>query len=182
MHDDEWRTTLTPGRKPVKDLKYCFAWDNDNREVTRGKRYYEFEAISCDAVKRVVMDMVMKDEEEYRQRVFSGYRCAVEARQTAIRQERLRQERAEADRQRAIAELLADREHLMDKAVADMAHADRIRELIAAMREKAQRRPEGVEGFEHWVGWATHHANVTDPRYMSVKGFEAWIRKFRLHE
>jgi len=76
--------------------------------------------------------------------------------------------------------LLQSRDDLMDVAVMNMNRADQIRELIESMRTKSQLARRPVKDLDHWVSWATHHANSIDPRYMSVKGLEAWVGKFKL--
>mgnify|MGYP000061559036 CR=1 FL=1 len=56
--------------KTTKRTTYCFAWTEDDEEVTRGKNYYEFEALSAESVKTVVLDLLVKREEGYRRSVF----------------------------------------------------------------------------------------------------------------
>ena len=38
--------------KTIKRTTYCFAWTEDDEEVTRGKNYYEFEELSAESVKK----------------------------------------------------------------------------------------------------------------------------------
>ena len=38
--------------KTTKRTTYCFAWTEDDEEVTRGKNYYEFEELSAESVKK----------------------------------------------------------------------------------------------------------------------------------
>jgi hypothetical protein len=68
----------------------------------------------------------------------------------------------------------------MDSAVADMQAADNIRELIQTIKKKSQKAKKEIDGLDHWISWASHHANVIYPRHMSAEGIEAWIKKFKL--
>ena len=79
-------------------------------------------------------------------------------------------------------QLLRMRVDLMGSAVRDMNHSDQVRSLIATLQEKSAKARRPVEGLDGWVSWATHHANMIDPRHMSVKGIEAWIKKFQLRD
>ena len=85
-------------------------------------------------------------------------------------------------RRKALEQLLSMRVDLMGGAVRDMNHADQVRSLIAILQEKSANARRPVEGLYGWVSWATHHANMIDPRHMSVKGIEAWIKQFRFKD
>jgi hypothetical protein len=45
--------------KTTKRTTYCFAWTEDDEEVTRSKNYYEFEELSAETVKTVVLDLLV---------------------------------------------------------------------------------------------------------------------------
>lgn len=166
--------------KRTHSRTYCFRWDQETHKYAKGKNYYEFETITTECVKQIVMDVVMHDEQEYRSSLISNYRWRVERRESAIERREHQIQLAAAKKRKALERLLADREDMMSTAVASMNHADQIRDLIAIMQSKSQTAKKPIKDFERWVRWATHHANTLDPRYMSAQGFEAWIGKFKL--
>ena len=161
---------------------YCFAWTNEREYVTPGRMYYKFAELTAQCVKSVVVDLAVKDEEEYRKQVFRLYEHRVEARKQAIKHLALMEAQASEKKRKALAQLLDIRVDLMSCAVRDMYHADQIRSLIASVQEKSAKARRPVEGLQRWVGWATHYSNVLDPRHMSVEGIEAWIKKFGLKD
>ncbi len=163
-----------------KRRTYCFAWSREYEMNSRGNMYEEFEELNADCVKQVVMDLVMKDEADYRRYVFRDYESNVESRKRAIEYRDLQIQRAAEKKRKALAQLLENREQLMHEAVASMIHADKIRELIATMQAKADATGSKIKGMKRWVGWATHHANTIDPRSRSLEGFEVWLDKFKL--
>ncbi len=164
----------------VKRKTYCFSWTREYEVISAGDMFYEFEKFNLAAIKQVIMDFVMKGEKEYRDWVVRRYQYNIEARKRAIEQREFEIKRAAEKKRKALENLLASREKLMSEAVAEMNHADKIRELIVAMRAKAKSAKRPVRGVKGWVGWATHHANVMDPRHMSLDSFEAWASKFKL--
>ena len=85
-------------------------------------------------------------------------------------------------KRRATQQLLKARLTLMNEATNRMNQADLIRSLIDSFKAKAERSRRPTKGLQHWVSWASHLANVTDPRHMSAEGIEAWIKKFNLRE
>ena len=178
----------TPGysqnkhRKEKAALTYCFAWTNNWTDETRKKRFFEFDSFTTDCVKKVVMSLAVERERIYRARVFSSYESRVELRQRVIvdRAERIRL--AGEAKRRATQQLLKARLTLMNEATNRMNQADLIRSLIDSFKAKAERSRRPIKGLQHWVSWASHLANVTDPRHMSAEGIEAWIKKFNLRE
>lgn len=162
-----------------KRYTYCFRWE-PSEVVSSGKMYYEFEELNVDAIKEIVMDLVVKKEKRYRESVIWEYERNVNARKRAIEHREFEIRRAAERKRRQLEILLASREKLMSEAVADMNHSDKIRELIEVMRAKAESAKRPVKGMKHWIGWATHHANTIDPRHMSLDSFEAWASKFKL--
>ena len=144
--------------------------------------YYKFAELTAQCVKSVVVDLAVKDEEEYRKKVFRLYEHRVEARKQAIKHLALMEAQASEKKRKALAQLLDIRVDLLSCAVRDMYHADQIRSLIASVQEKSAKARRPVEGLQRWVGWATHYSNVLDPRHMSVEGIEAWIKKFGLKD
>jgi hypothetical protein len=160
---------------------YCFRWEKDSYENSRrATSYYEFEKITMDCIKQILMDLVMKDEKEYRSNVVSNYESRLERRKYVIDRREQEIQRAAEKRRKVIQQLLQNREDLISNAVVSMNHADQIRSLIETIRTKSQSVNQPVRDLDRWVRWATHHANTIDPRHMSVKGFEAWISKFKL--
>ncbi len=166
--------------KEKKGKKYCFRWENTYDQRGRMMPGYRFDKFDKAAIKQIVMDLVVKDERDFRIGVFSSYEDAVDSRKRAIL-ENQRRIREEAERKRrALEELLASRINLMESAVKNIESADKIRQLISVMNEKATNQGRAVAGLHHWVSWAEHYANTIDPRYMSLESFEAWIEKFKL--
>lgn len=166
--------------KRKQSRAYCFRWDQETDKYTKGDNYYEFESITTDCIKQIVMDVVMYDEKEYRERIVSNYRWKVERRKSEIERREYEIQLAAAKKRKALKKLLASRVELMDEAVANMNSADKIRELIATMQAKADATGSTVKGMKRWIGWATHHANTIDPRSRSLEGFEVWLKKFQL--
>jgi hypothetical protein len=124
--------------------------------------------------------LAVKDEDQYRKAVFRRYDDRIEKRREAIKNHAYLEQQAAERKQRAFAQLLASRVDLMNTAIRDMQHADQIRSLIATIQEKSAHSKNPIDGLSHWVGWAANHANDIDLRYMSSKGLEVWIKKFRL--
>lgn len=166
--------------KRKQSRAYCFRWDQETDKYTKGDNYYEFESITTDCIKQIVMDVVMYDEKEYRERIVSNYRWKVERRKSEIERREYEIQLAAAKKRKALKKLLASRLELMDEAVANMNSADKIRELIATMQAKADATGSTVKGMKRWIGWATHHANTIDPRSRSLEGFEVWLKKLQL--
>ena len=166
--------------KRKQSRAYCFRWDQETEKYRKGTTYYEFESITTECIKQIVMDVVMYDEKEYRDRVVSNYRWNVERRKSEIEHREYEIQLAAAKKRKALKKLLASRVELMDEAVANMNSADKIRELIATMQAKAESTGGTVKGMKRWIGWATHHANTIDPRSRSLEGFEVWLKKFEL--
>lgn len=165
-----------------KRTTFCFAWTHENTYVTPGNKYYEFEQLSAECVKTVIVDLAVKREDEFRDGVFSQYADRVEARKTAIRQKAERDRLAGERKRQALEQLMKRRVELMNLAVDNMNRSDQIRSLITTLKDKAANARRPVEGLDRWTGWAAHHANVLDPRHMSVEGIEAWIKKFQLKD
>jgi hypothetical protein len=165
-----------------KRTTFCFAWTNENSYVTPGNKYYEFEQLSAECVKTVIVDLAVTWEDEFREGVFSQYADRVEARKTAIRQKAERDRLAAEAKRRALEQLMKRRVDLMDQAVENMNRSDQIRSLITTLKDKVAHARRPIEGLDRWTGWASHHANVLDPRHMSVEGIEAWIKKFQLKD
>ena len=175
---------LPPVQRKVLKRKqsraYCFRWDQETEKYAKGDNYYEFETITTDCIKQIVMDVVMYDEKEYRDRIVSNYRWNVERRKNEIERREYEIQLAAAKKRKALKRLMASRVELMNEAVANMNSADMIRELIATMQAKADATGSTVKGMKRWIGWATHHANTIDPRNRSLEGFEVWLKKFQL--
>lgn len=166
--------------KKTQSMTYCFRWDQETEKYAKGRTYYEFETMNPQAIKQIVMDVVRKDENDYRSRVVSHYEWKVDRRKYEIELRQSQLQEAAEKKRKALEQLLANRETLMSSAVEGMNHADQIRELIEIMQAKSQASQKPIKDFDRWVRWATHHANTLDPRYMSVQGFEAWVAKFKL--
>jgi hypothetical protein len=190
-HWEEFRVFLIDhdpslvARKRFKERKrttFGFSWVNQSEDVTPGRRYYESEKLSPDLVKAVVLDRAVHLEREFRERVFRTYENRVESRRYAIRRKAELEQRAIEKKRKDLADLFANRENLMAKAVSNMNQADMIRCLINAVKEKAASSKTSISGLDRWTGWATHQANLIDPRHMSVDGIEAWIKKFRFSD
>lgn len=159
---------------------YCFRWDQENEKYARKSSYYEFATLKKEYIKQIIMDVVMYDEKEYRDRIVSNYQWRIERRQYEIRKREYEIHKAAERKRESLQKLLQAREDMMSDAVASMNHADQIRDLIEIMQTKSQSSKRPVKNLSRWVRWATHHANMIDPRHMSVQGFEAWIGKFKL--
>ena len=170
-------------RKRVGDgerITYQLSWSQEYEARRRDGKTYEFDELNSSCIRKIVMDLVMRNEKEYRDYVFSSYRNRVECRESVIKRRELEIKREEEQKRKALAELLANRGRYMADAVSRMNHADKIRELIKVMQLKAEASSKPINGFARWVSWATHHANSIDPRSRSLEGFEAWIDKFEL--
>lgn len=168
--------------KEKKGKKYCFRWDNSYDSRGRLNQGYRFDKFDKAAVRQVIMDLVMKDERDYRIHVFQSYQSALESRKRAIL-ENERRIREEAERKRRELEaLLASRTDLIESAVVNIEKAERVRELVSTMLAKAKNRDREVIGLDHWVSWAAHYANTIDPRNMSLETMESWISKFKLKD
>lgn len=163
-----------------KKTTYCFAWSDDDIEVTKGKLYYEFNEISTDAVKTVVMDLVMREEESYRRQVIRGYASDVDSRRDAIARHQKRLEVLVEMRKRAHEELLLKRSGLLRKAVEDIAYADQIRELISIFQTKFLLSEEASDDFNDWARWALAEASQIDPRRMNCSAINSWIQAFQV--
>lgn len=172
------------GIRPPPRIGYGFSWDPEHYNgygFGRDKTvYYEFEVLTADSIKRIVMDVLVKKEQSYRQNLIDSYEHRLQSRQKAI-DARDRKIAVEAElRRKAREELLAKRKDLMMQAVDDMNFADQVRSLIDIFQKKSASRGRSIEGFDRWVRWANHYANTTDPRNLSIDSFEAWVRKFKL--
>ena len=163
-------------------ISHCFSWSREHEYAGRRDDYYQFDEFTAQCVKSVVVNLAVKDEENYREGVFSSYESRVESREYAIKRQALMEAQAAERRRKALEQLLSMRVDLMGGAVRDMNHADQVRSLIAILQEKSANARRPVEGLYGWVSWATHHANMIDPRHMSVKGIEAWIKQFHLKD
>jgi hypothetical protein len=190
-HDREFRVFLIEHdpsdfarkhRNEKKRTAFGFSWEDQYSEVSAGKKYYEYSNFTSHIIKSVILDAELKKEMEFRERVFANYPETVKQRKWAI-QRKAEQERLDAEKKRkALEALLANRVNLMDSAVADMQASDSIRELIQTIKKKSQKAKKEIDGLDHWIRWASHHANFTDPRHMSADGIEAWIKKFKLRD
>ena len=165
--------------KTIKRTTYCFAWTEDDEEVTRGKNYYEFEELSAESVKTVVLDLLVKREEGYRRSVFFEYSYNLRARNEAIEMKQRRAERVVELREQANVQLIETRTKLLRQAIERMQYADQIRNLINAMKGKADNQGDKRE-LGGWVDWAAEQADAIDPRAQSLDNTKAWIQKFRL--
>ena len=165
--------------KTTKRTTYCFAWTEDDEEVTRGKNYYEFEALSAESVKTVVLDLLVKREEVYRRSVFFEYSYNVRARKEAIEMKQRRAEKLVELREQAEVQLIETRTKLLRQAIERMQYADQIRNLISAIKDKASNQVVSKE-LDRWAAWAVEQADAIDPLAKSREGIEAWIQKFKL--
>ena len=165
--------------KTIKRTTYCFAWTEDDEEVTRGKNYYEFEELSAESVKTVVLDLLVKREEGYRRSVFFEYSYNLRARNEAIEMKQRRAERVVELREQANVQLIETRTKLLRQAIERMQYADQIRNLINAMKGKAYYQGDKRE-LGGWVDWAAEQADAIDPRAQSLDNTKAWIQNFRL--
>jgi hypothetical protein len=165
--------------KTTKRTTYCFAWTEDDEEVTRGKNYYEFEELSAESVKTVVLDLLVKREEGYRRSVFFEYSYNVRARKEAIEMKQRRAEKLVELREQAEVQLIETRTKLLRQAIERMQYADQIRNLISAIKDKASNQVVSKE-LDRWAAWAVEQADAIDPRAQSRESTKAWIQKFIL--
>jgi hypothetical protein len=165
--------------KTTKRTTYCFAWTEDDEEVTRGKNYYEFEELSAESVKTVVLDLLVKREEGYRRSVFFEYSYNLRARNEAIEMKQRRAEKLVELREQAEVQLIETRTKLLRQAIERMQYADQIRNLINAVKDKAIAQGDARE-LDHWAAWAVEQADAIDPRTQSRESTKAWIQKFRV--
>ena len=163
-------------------ISHCFSWSREPELRRYSEPYYQFDELTADCVRTVIVDLAIKAEENYREGVFSSYERNVEARKNAIKRQAMLEAQAAETRRKALEQLLSMRVDLMGSAVRDMNHSDQVRSLIAILQDKSANARRPVEGLDGWVSWATHHANMIDPRHMSVKGIEAWIKQFRFKD
>ena len=112
--------------KTTKRTTYCFAWTEDDEEVTRGKNYYEFEELSAETVKTVVLDLLVKREEGYRRSVFFEHSYNVRARNEAIEMKQRRAEKLVELREQANVQLMETRTKLLRQTIERMQYADQI--------------------------------------------------------
>jgi hypothetical protein len=164
--------------KTTKRTTNCFAWTEDDEEVTRGKNYYEFEESSAETVKTVVLDLLVKREEGYRRSVFFEHSYNVSARNEAIEMKQRRAEKLVELREQAKVQLIETRTKLLKQAIEQMQYADQIRNLIGAIKDKAI--SQGTIELDNWAAWAIEQADEIDPRAESLESTKAWIQKFRV--
>jgi hypothetical protein len=165
--------------KTTKRTTYCFAWTEDDEEVTRSKNYYEFEELSAETVKTVVLDLLVKREEGYRRSVFFEHSYNVRARNEAIEIKQRRAEMLDKLKEQANVQLMETRTKLLRQAIEQMHYADQIRNLINAVKEKSSNQVVSKE-LDRWAAWAVEQAEAIDPRAQSLDNTKAWIQNFRL--
>ena len=165
--------------KTTKRTTYCFAWTEDDEEVTRSKNYYEFEELSAETVKTVVLDLLVKREEGYRRSVFFEYSYNLRARNEAIEMKQRRADKLVELREQAEVQLIETRTKLLKQAIERMQYADQIRNLINAVKEKSSNQVVSKE-LDRWAAWAVEQAEAIDPRAQSLDNTKAWIQNFRL--
>ena len=165
--------------KTTKRTTYCFAWTEDDEEVTRSKNYYEFEELSAETVKTVVLDLLVKREEGYRRSVFFEHSYNVRARNEAIEMKQRRADKLVELREQAEVQLIETRTKLLKQAIERMQYADQIRNLINAVKEKSSNQVVSKE-LDRWAAWAVEQAEAIDPRAQSLDNTKAWIQNFRL--
>jgi hypothetical protein len=165
--------------KTTKRTTYCFAWTEDDEEVTRGKNYYEFEELSAESVKTVVLDLLVKREEGYRRSVFFDYSYNVRARNEAIEMKQRRAEKLIELKEQSKVKLIETRTNLLRQAIERMQYADQIRKLINAVKDKAIAQGDARE-LDRWAAWAVEQADAIDPLAKSREEIEVWIQSFRL--
>lgn len=165
--------------KTTKRTTYCFAWTEDDEEVTRGKNYYEFEELSAQSVKNVVLDLLVNKEQGYRRSVFFEYSYNLRARNEAIEMKQRRAEKLVELREQAEVQLIETRTKLLRQAIERMQYADQIRKLINAVKEKASNQVVSME-LDHWAAWAVEQADAIDPLAKNREEIEVWIQSFRL--
>lgn len=165
--------------KTTKRTTYCFAWTEDDEEVTRGKNYYEFEELSAETVKTVVLDLLVKREEGYRRSVFFEHSYNLRARNEAIEMKQRRAEKLVELREQAGLQLIETRTKLLRQAIERIQYADQIRNLIGAFKDKVIDQGDPSE-LNQWSAWAIVQADEIDPRTQSRDSTKAWIQNFRL--
>ena len=165
--------------KTTKRTTYCFAWTEDDEEVTRSKNYYEFEELSAETVKTVVLDLLVKREEGYRRSVFFEHSYNLRARNEAIEMKQRRADKLVELREQAEVQLIETRTKLLKQAIERMQYADQIRNLINAVKEKSSNQVVSKE-LDRWAAWAVEQAEAIDPRAQSLDNTKAWIQNFRL--
>jgi alpha-L-arabinofuranosidase len=151
----------------------------DDEEVTRSKNYYEFEELSAETVKTVVLDLLVKREEGYRRSVFFEHSYNVRARNEAIEMKQRRAEMLDKLKEQANVQLMETRTKLLRQAIEQMHYADQIRNLINAVKEKSSNQVVSKE-LDRWAAWAVEQAEAIDPRAQSLDNTKAWIQNFRL--
>jgi hypothetical protein len=167
-------------RRPART--YCFKWENDSDSYRRRDRYYEFQAVSTDAIKQIVVDALVSHENRYRENITWRYERDVETRNDLLRTQQRQRERIARRKRLSIMERLTKRDELITTAISGMNSADRIRELVAVIRLKSGSSKKPIENLDRWARWATHYANTIDARHMSMRGLNAWIAKFKLKQ
>lgn len=165
--------------KTTKRLTYCFTWTEEEEEVTQGKNYYEFEEISAESVKAVVLDLLVKREESYRRSVFSEHAYNMSARKEAIETKQRRTQMLAKFREQAQEQLIETRSRMLKEASEQMRHADQIRELISVLNSKLGDISINKE-LEQWSIWANQQAEALDPRSKSYSETLKWMQKFKL--
>jgi hypothetical protein len=165
--------------KTTKRTTYCFAWTEDDEEVTRGKNYYEFEELSAETVKTVVLDLLVKREEMYRRSVIYEYSYNVGARNEVIEMKQRRADKLVELKEQARVQLMETRSNLLRQAIERMQYADQIRKLINGVKDKAIGQG-GPKELDTWAAWAVEQADAIDPRAQSLESTKAWIQKFIL--
>jgi hypothetical protein len=165
-----------------KRTTFGFSWADQYRDVTPGRKYYDFENFTSHIIQSVILDAEVDREKEFRERVFDHYEHNVESRKWFVKHKAEQERIAGEKKKQALAAMLTKRVDLMDSAILNMQSADSIRDLIQTISAKAKKSKKPVKGLEHWISWANHHANVIDPRNMSIDGIEAWIGKFKLRD
>lgn len=165
--------------KTTKRTTNCFAWTEDDEQVTRDKNYYEFEELSAETVKTVVLDLLVKREEGYRRSVFFEYSYNVRARKEAIEMKQRRAEKLVELREQAGLQLIETRTKLLRQAIERIQYADQIRNLIGAFKDKVIDQGDPSE-LNQWSAWAIVQADEIDPRTQSRDSTKAWIQNFRL--
>lgn len=165
--------------KTTKRTTYCFAWTEDDEEVTRGKNYYEFEELSAESVKTVVLDLLVKREEGYRRSVFFEHSYNVRARNEAIEMKQRRADKLVELKEQSKVKLIETRTNLLRQAIERMQYADQIRNLINAIKDKAISQDDPSE-LDKWAAWAVEQADAIDPRGKSREDTGTWISQFKL--
>jgi len=165
--------------KTTKRSTYCFAWTEEDEEVTQGKSYYEFDELSPESVKAVVLDLLVKREESYRRSVFSEHAYNMSARKEAIETKQRRTQMLAKLREQAQEQLIETRSRLLREATEQMRYADQIRELIRVLNLKVGDMSINKE-LEQWSIWANQQADALDPRSKSYGETLKWIQNFKL--